>query len=69
VKDPTDFVRRLDLVRRIAQLHSNRKTFTHDEELQFLVAARLFTFAELQAMHAEAVRTGQLNPEGPGTSE
>jgi hypothetical protein len=50
-----EFERRLELVRRIARLNARRTQFSRDEELQFIIAARLFTYAELQAMHSEAV--------------
>lgn len=49
-----EFARRLDLVRRIAQLNARRTQFSGEEELQFIVAARLFTSAELHAMHESA---------------
>lgn len=58
-----DFQRRLDLVRRIAQINAQRTQFSRDEEAQFIVAARLFTQAELQAMHRDALAAaGRIPP-------
>jgi hypothetical protein len=68
VNSSNDFLRRVELVRQIAAIHSRRSTFTHDEELQFIVAARLFTYAELETMHTEAVRTAQTEPGTHGPS-
>jgi len=50
-----EFQRRLELVRRIARLNAHRTHFSRDEEIQFIIAARLFTYAELHAMHCDAV--------------
>ncbi len=50
----TEFNRRLALVRRIARLNSRRVTFSHEEELQFIVAASLFTIAELERLLDDA---------------
>lgn len=50
-----EFQRRLELVRHIARLNAHRTQFSRDEEIQFIIAARLFTYAELHAMHCDAV--------------
>jgi hypothetical protein len=60
-----EFERRLELVRRIAQLNARRARFSRDEEIQFIIAARLFTYAELNAMHGDAVdASNSLAPSG-----
>lgn len=50
----TEFDRRLALVRQIAHQNSRRTLFSREEELQFIVAATLFTTAELHRLLNEA---------------
>jgi hypothetical protein len=49
-----EFTTRLELVRSIAILNTGRTTFARDEQIQFIVAATLFTTAELRTMHESA---------------
>jgi len=58
-----EYLRRLALVRRIAELNTGQTAFSSEEETQFFATARLFTHAELEQMliasTAAAKRSGR----------
>lgn len=55
----TEFKLRLDLVQRIGSLNACRMTFTQEERHQFIVAAEIFSVAELQEMLVAAEAAAQ----------
>ena len=66
---PAEFTRRLELVRQHARLNSGRTRFTREERNRFIVAATLFSTAELRKMVESAEASArQTQPSNPGSA-